>query len=73
MFGGSDASFLAMWPPGVMFAGVDLSKEHFWEGRNIRSHYWGVAHVSAFYFYIMCERMVEGRLTDKEIKIMFSP
>ena len=73
VFGGSDASFLAMWPSGTMIDDVDLSKDHFWEGYSERSHNWGVAHVSAFYFYIMCERMVEGRLTDKEIHVMFSP
>jgi len=73
VFGGSDASFLAMWPSGTMIDDVDLSKDHFWESYSERSHNWGVSHVSAFYFYIMCERMVEGRLTEKEIGFMFSP
>ena len=73
VFGGSDASFLAMWPSGTMIDDVDLSKAHFWEGYSERTHNWGVGHVSAFYFYIMCERMVEGRLTEKEIGFMFSP
>jgi len=73
VFGGSDASFLAMWPSGTMIDDVDLSKDHFWESYSERSHNWGVSHVSAFYFYIMCERMVEGRLTEKDIWFMFSP